>query len=486
MTAATIACLPALASGALSAPALPGIGHAGRWMTDATGRVVIVHGFNMVYKRPPYYPGAAGFGADDAAFLARTGFNAVRVGVIWKALEPRPGVYDDRYLGHIAATVRILARHGVFSLLDFHQDLYNERFQGEGAPDWAVQDDGLPNPRNGFPINYVSNPALQRALDHFWADSPGPGGVGLVTRYAAAWRHVAHMFRGVPGVLGYELLNEPSAGALFTTCLSPAGCPSFDARLTSFSRRVAQAIRSVDRHTLIFYEPDVGFDFGVDTHVGALRHGAAGFAFHDYCLAASPNGCPSEPRGFANAARHVARTREALILTEFGSNHFAADLTGMVALADRMMVPWTEWAYCPCDDPTGQTPDPVVLDPRQPPLGANVGQFGLGILTEPYPQRIAGTPLSWGYDHRTGTFGLRYSTARVSGRGRFPAGASTEIATPGRVYGGRYAVQVRGGAIASRRGAGVLRIEACRGARRVTVTVLRSGHSRESCRPVAA
>ena len=33
--------------------------------------------------------------------------------------------------------------HGIFNQLDFHQDLYNERFRG-GWPDWAVLDDGLP------------------------------------------------------------------------------------------------------------------------------------------------------------------------------------------------------------------------------------------------------------------------------------------------------------------------------------------------------
>ena len=67
---------PAAATGA---PVLP-LGHSGRWVTDARGRVVIVHGINMVYKLPPYSPSAAGFGDDDAAFLATIGFNAVRVG----------------------------------------------------------------------------------------------------------------------------------------------------------------------------------------------------------------------------------------------------------------------------------------------------------------------------------------------------------------------------------------------------------------------
>ena len=66
----------------------------------------------MVYKRPPYLPSAAGFGDDDAAFLARNGFDVVRLGVIYAAVEPSPGVYDDAYLANIYATVRTLAAPG--------------------------------------------------------------------------------------------------------------------------------------------------------------------------------------------------------------------------------------------------------------------------------------------------------------------------------------------------------------------------------------
>jgi endoglycosylceramidase len=484
--ALAMAGLSGSALAAMSAAPAARIGHAGRWITDGAGRVVVVHGFNMVYKLPPYYPAAAGFGADDAAFLERLGFNVVRVGVIWKAVEPRPGVYDDEYLRHIAGTVRTLAEHGVFSLLDFHQDMYNELFQGEGAPDWAVQDDELQNPKKGFPFNYLADPALQRAEDHFWANSPGPGGVGLQDRYAATWRHVAQTFRSIPGVLGYELLNEPSAGTQFEACLGASGCPAFDAELTAFDRRVASAIRTVDRHTLIFHEPDVGFDFGVATRVPALRHGPAGFAFHDYCLAPSPNGCTSEPRGITNAVGHVAHTHEALLMTEWGSNPYRGDLTGMINLADRYMVPWIEWAYCPCGDPTGATPDPLVLDPAAPPVGANVGQLALHILVEPFPQLIAGTPLAWGYSQQTKTFQLRYSTAKVGGHGRFAAGALTEVATPRVIYARPYAVRVRGGAVVSRPGAGILEVAACPGARTISVQVLPSGRDRESCRPTGA
>ncbi len=235
---ATVASLLAVTGVASAAPTLP-LGHAGRWTTDATGRVVVVHGINMVYKLPPYYPAKAGFGDDDAAFLARIGFNAVRVGVIWKALEPTPGHYSDAYIAQIASTVKTLARHGVLSLLDFHQDMYNERFQGEGAPDWAVQDGGLPNlPKAGFPTNYLLNPALQHAFDEFWANAPGPGGVGLADRFAAAWAHVAAAFRRTPSVLGYELFNEPWPGTVWAPCAALAGCPAFDVKLSAFYRRV--------------------------------------------------------------------------------------------------------------------------------------------------------------------------------------------------------------------------------------------------------
>ena len=136
---APAAALFAAAQPAGASPALP-VGHAKRWITDARGRVVIVHGINMVYKLPPYYPAAAGFGAEDAEFLASIGMNAVRLGVIWKALEPEPGVFDEGYLRQIEETVEILAAHGILSLIDMHQDMYNERFEGEGAPDWAVYD----------------------------------------------------------------------------------------------------------------------------------------------------------------------------------------------------------------------------------------------------------------------------------------------------------------------------------------------------------
>lgn len=47
---------PSAARAAATGPTLP-LGHAGRWMTDSDGRVVVLHGLNQVYKVPPIeYP----------------------------------------------------------------------------------------------------------------------------------------------------------------------------------------------------------------------------------------------------------------------------------------------------------------------------------------------------------------------------------------------------------------------------------------------
>jgi endoglycosylceramidase len=474
----------ALVAPALATPALP-LGHAGRWITDASGRVVVVHGINMVYKLPPYYPAAAGFGDDDAAFLHSIGFNAVRVGVIWKALEPKPGSYSDSYLAQIADTVQTLARHGIVSLLDFHQDMLNEQFQGEGFPDWAIQTGGLPNPALGFPGNYLANPALGHALDQFYANAPGPGGVGLQDRLAAAWAHVAAYFRNQPSVLGYELLNEPFPGTVWEPCALPGGCPAFDAKLGSLYRRLATAIRTQDQRTLIWYEPNPLFNFGPATAVPGLGDPHAGFSFHDYCLGASPQGCSTEATPFANALAHVAATHEAVMMTEFGATNLVGDLDGMVARADANMVPWLEWAYCGCHDPTTSGPgnvQAIVIDPTKPPGGTNLVEPTLHALVEPYPQAVAGTPTSWSYRRSANTFTLAFSTARAAGGGAFRAGGVSEIATPPLDYPGGYAATASGAAIVSSPGAVTLLVAQCPGAVQVSVTVAPSGRSGGSCR----
>ena len=79
----------------------------GRRLIDSHGRTLLLHGLNLVAKLPPYTPASLGFGDDDARFLAANGFTAVRLGVIYAGVEPRPGRYDQSYLRSIARTVAV-------------------------------------------------------------------------------------------------------------------------------------------------------------------------------------------------------------------------------------------------------------------------------------------------------------------------------------------------------------------------------------------
>ena len=483
-----IGLLAVLAPGAAASPAGP-FAHHGRWVTDARGRVAILHGVNMVYKRPPYAPDATGFGEDDAAFLAAEGYDTVRLGIIYKALEPSPGVYDDAYLDRIAQSVATLGRHGINSLLDFHQDMYNERFQGEGWPDWAVQDDGLPaEPKMGFSNNYLLMPALQHAFDHFWNNDGG-----LQDSYAAAWRHVAERFRGNTDVLGYDLLNEPWPGSTWQTCANPAGCPVFDAQLTAFVKRTLTAIRGVDPSTLVYYEPNVIFNDGADTNLGDPGDPHLGFSFHDYCLiggAFFKGGDPGPGQEcdtfddlvFANAEKYGQRANATPLLTEFGATTDTGVLRKIADRADRTMVGWQEWHYCACDDPTTAGPgntQALVLDPAKPPTGDNLDATKLGALSRPYPQAVAGTPKAYGFDAASKAFTLRYATRTPAGR---PApNEPTEIAVPARQYPNGYAVDVAGGSVRSAPGDTTLRVVACPGVDEVGVTVRPGTTVRDTC-----
>lgn len=372
--------------------------------------------------------------------------------------------------------------------------MYNQLFQGEGEPAWAVQDDGLPaSPRHGFPDNYLVMPALERAYDNFWHNSAGPGGPGLEDRYAAAWKHVAAFFRGSRYVMGDDLFNEPWPGSEWPTCAHPEGCPVFDETvLEPFMHKVIAAIHAVDPRVVTYYEPNVFFDFGARTWIGNPGGGESGMSFHDYCISGDlglpQSGYPSEAcrvaeqQVFKNAESQSRATGDALLLTEFGATNDLAVIRRLVNDADQYMVGWEYWAYCGCRDPTGSPmTEGLVIDPAKPLTGSNVRWRKLAVLERPYPQAVAGTPLSFLYHPGDDVFLLSFSTARASGQGTFPAGSETDIFVPRLHYPKGYSVQVTGATPVSAPGAPVLRLLSCSGAGRIEVRVAPPGRSFTRC-----
>ncbi|MFN8643529.1 MAG: cellulase family glycosylhydrolase [Candidatus Binatia bacterium] len=433
---------------------------AGRWLVDDLGRVVLLHGVNMVAKRDPFYPAAFGFGADDAAFLAAEGFTAVRLGIDFRGLMPTPGVVESDYVEHLAESVDAITAQGLFVLLDFHQDGFGPLFNGNGLPDWMAITDGLPNPPDAvFPLYYIQNPAMQRAFESFWANRPGPGGIGLQDYFVQGVRAVATRFAGEPRVLGTELINEPFPGAEWMACaLQASGCPDLEqARLVPFYRRGAAAARAVAPRQLVFVEPFVLFNFGrADTSLPGDDGGLV-LSFHSYALDAA-----GEESVIARAVAAAERDRRPLLCTEFGASIDPVVLERLTAGMERGLVPWMFWAY----------DESIVGDLGRPAGPDNLrSPDALAALVRPYPIATAGTPTRIAFDRAARRWQLEYDTAGPDGA-TYPSAVVTLVSVPVRQYPDGYAVTVAGAAVTSAPNAPLLTLRALPGTAHVSVEIV--------------
>ncbi|HEX3899628.1 MAG TPA: cellulase family glycosylhydrolase [Mycobacteriales bacterium] len=431
----------AAATAKTSHPASPDISRANAWLIDRQGRVIELHGFNVMRKTAPYYP--SHFDAQDARFLVRNGFTAVRIGFIWSAVEPKPGVYDDRYIRRFVAFNDLLAEHGIHALIDFHQDAWSKGGGGDGAPAWATLSD-----------NFLSD------FQAFWDNKAGPGGVGIQTRFIAAWRHVVRMIDASPGagaLIGFDPFNEPYAG-LASLCAPFVPCPAFESgALASFYRRVIAAIRSTGDEHVIFPE-------GVATNGLARpslpRFGDAqtAFTFHDYCLltqeatGSSPTDAacrPLEHSGVGNFLSFAARHDVPALLGEFSCTDADDDNAAMVDLADERYTSWTAWMYYrAAKDPANCPGQGLLRDDAKHGSIANAKAAKLAAFEVPYPQAIAGTPGGFSYDRSSRTMSFSYAATAVPGA-TLTKGTATDVFVPRLVYRHGYRVAVTGAHITS-------------------------------------
>lgn len=118
---------------------------ADRVFRDTEGRNLIMHGVNVVYKVAPYIPDVQVFEAQDSlsakdiADLKAWGFNMVRLGVMWEAVETAPGVYNQTYLNEIDSLITKLGEAGIVTLVDAHQDIMSRLVCGEGMPNFYAK-----------------------------------------------------------------------------------------------------------------------------------------------------------------------------------------------------------------------------------------------------------------------------------------------------------------------------------------------------------
>ncbi len=196
-----------------------------RIFTDHHGRHVILHGINMVNKD---YTTPMPHSRKDFEKVRSWGFNCIRLGILWKLVEPEPGRYDESYLDLVEKRINWASDLGMHVFLDMHQDCFSYTIKnGETGdqPDleWFARTDGLvhENPGSVWSDAYLTSPATKRMFDNFWANKPAQDRIGLQDHYAEGWRMIAKRFAGHPAVIGYNIMNEPNPGSLMEKIWAP-------------------------------------------------------------------------------------------------------------------------------------------------------------------------------------------------------------------------------------------------------------------------
>ena len=408
------------APSASAADSTPRLHREGRFLVDQYGRVVIVHGLNMVWKRAPYAPPdtPAGFTARDAAWLEKYGFNGARIGMLWAGVTPdKPGVADPAYFRRVDRVTRLLAEKKIWMLFDGHQDMWHEQYGGEGVPAFAAKRPlpfaATPYTKVPFPMGYWT-PEVSTVFDNFWANKDDLQGA-----WAAAWKLVAKHYRNQPYSMGYDLFNEPWAGLEWPSCLTTGCEPTYTEELQPAMTRALEAVREADGKNLVWWEPQQ-FAGGqkLDTYYTPVAgEENLGFSWHNYCpdvffeSQGIPGGDTENCREYtADRERHAidqaGRMNAAALMTEWGATDNVKAIGIDADGADAALMGWTYWAYKHWNDPTtadasqGLFTDDADL--------SSVKMDKLRQLVRTYPQATAGMPMSIQYDATTGKFNMTY------------------------------------------------------------------------------
>eukprot|EP01096_Ripella_sp_DP13-Kostka_P014216 TRINITY_DN634_c0_g1_i4.p1 TRINITY_DN634_c0_g1~~TRINITY_DN634_c0_g1_i4.p1 ORF type:complete len:536 (-),score=168.48 TRINITY_DN634_c0_g1_i4:53-1615(-) len=412
---------------------------------DSYGRTVLFHGVNVVYKVPPYYPNLEKFSpqlsltSTDMDNLRDWGFNVVRLGVMWPGVAPSAQGFNTTYLRTMGEIVDNLGSRGIYTIIDMHQDLFSRFFCGEGVPDWAVpQNSAKPFPEPIFgpiPKDPQGYPNITDCLDnkfsrYYFTDAVSSAFQslydnenGLQDHMINFWKEVASFFAGNSNVLGYELINEPWAGDIYT---HPAYIldPGLSDRenLQPMYQKIATAIRTVDQGHIIFFEPAVsdyfhsGFTQGPQ---GPSYNYLQAFSYHVYCGPSTSTGDPTsillcnatDGYFFDTRKKDIQRLGTGHFLTEFGAMEGTTigveSIDFVTNQADRLIESWAYWQFKNYNDITTVS-------------GTTGGEsFYLGngqldtakvkALARTYAQFTAGVPLVHSFNPLTAVFTLSFN-----------------------------------------------------------------------------
>ena len=420
---------------------------------DGLGRAVFLRGVDAggrskfaPYVPFDYQPGqfaqALGQYMDRAASW---GIDVVRVPFTWAALEPTQGHYDQSWLALYDQILDAAWARGIWSVIDFHQDIYSEVFCGDGFPGWTVQSPPAPHHDCAqWSLAYFQDANVKGAFDAFWAS-----GSPVKTAYVAAWDVMVARYRDKPGVIGFEPINEPGWGSADENTFSAT-------TLTEFFSSMVPHMRKLAPSSLVFVEP-TGFDGAfMVTQMGQPKGDGMVFAPHFYPVGHhDPDSLAASMQRWASIS---AQWKVPLFIGEFGVGNAAPGapdyMSGVLGALDATSASGTEWEYSQSSDVwDGELFSLVGADGTELPVAH--------AIMRPYARAVAGSGITQSFDTTSSKLTLSYA----------PTTAVTEVALTTKAYPNGYVLDLTGACYDETSVPGRLLVQADPGATQVNLTI---------------
>ena len=346
------------------------------YIKDAQGRIVIYHGLNICNssKGAPYLPWQQE--KDFRQMKQEWGFNFARYLVFWEAIEPARNQYDTSYMKATLTLLKRLKDDSIDVVIDFHQDLYADKFTGDGFPTWTVNDGGFEfTQRTPWNLNYLE-PAVLTAFNEFWASD------SLKRKYIDAVRYALTWFDSL--IVGVDVMNEPFPGVNL----------KFEQKtLTDFYTGILKMMKENGFKSRMYFEPWMCTSAGLPTML-KFKPDSTCVYFPHYYDPITHEGRPYN--GFNRNLMQEAipcKVGEAqkfgvpIVFGEFAvtgdivKNNMLQYLDDFLALSDRFCFGWAYYSF-----ERGQVVDGA----------GNTDTVVMPKLVQVYPQRVAGiNPRMW-------------------------------------------------------------------------------------------
>jgi len=396
----------------------------GAYLRDADGRAIILRGINFPSSDADYWAGKpADQDRTDLEFIAKSGFNAIRLVINWDRIEPEPDTYDADYITLVARHARLADGAGLYVIVDLHQDMYGMGFGLHGAPRWTCDESNYESfsPIEPWFFNYYST-EVSACFDGFWKS------LDLQSHHHRAARELAKSLKDIDGVVGFDPHNEPFPGTiLFEQFERDYLGPFYD--------RFGEVVGEVLPGRIVFFEPAVTFSVARDTSFAATESAPAKFFFpHYYNMTVESNlqwdGNAGADRDWVNsAAGQAERLKVPWGLGEMGGNTDTPNLDEFLLsfydMLDQTHAASFLWLFTRGTGGFGLVDE--TTDDWKPVAAA---------FLRPAPSAVAGTPLEYGWDHAARTFTLDWEEDAAAG--------DTEIILPEWVAAAGYTLTVDG------------------------------------------